>query len=107
MILWHTQHMARSTFHDPNQPMEVMMEEALQDKTNVRIYTDQYIIEGDIGMFSGIRMTDYINSAHEFVAVTSACVLNLEEKVLFRAGFLNVHKNRIVIIVPEAEVRPA
>jgi hypothetical protein len=83
------------------------MEEIPQDKTKVRIYTDQFIIEGEIGMFSGIRMTDYTNSAHEFIAVTNACVLNLEEKVLFRAGFLNVHKNKIVIIVPEAEMKPA
>jgi hypothetical protein len=83
------------------------MEEAPREKTNVRIYTDQYIIEGDIGMFSGIRMTDYIISAHEFIAVTNACVLSHDERVLFRAGFLNVHKNRIVIIVPEAEIKPA
>lgn len=82
------------------------MQEVPQEKTNVRIYTDQYIIEGDIGLFSGIRMTDYFISAHEFIAVTNACVLNHEEKVLFRAGFLNVHKNRIVFIVPEAEVKP-
>lgn len=83
------------------------MEETSQDKTTVRIYTDRFIVVGDIGMFSGTRMTDYIINAHEFIAVTHARVLSLEEKVLFRADFLNVQKSKIVIIVPESEIKPA
>lgn len=83
------------------------MEEMPQDKTKVRIYTDQFIIVGEIGKFSGTRMTDYIINAHEFIAVTDAKVLTPEENVLFRADFLNIQKGKIVIIVPEAEIKPA
>ena len=83
------------------------MEEVPQNSTRVHIYTDQFIIDGEIGMFSGTRMTDYIISAHEFIAVTNARVLTPDEKVLFHADFLNIQKNKIVIIVPEAELKPA
>lgn len=83
------------------------MEEVPQDKTNVRIFTDRFIIDGKIGLFSGTRMTDYINNAHEFIAVTNARVLTLEEKPLFQTKFLNLQKNKIVIIVPEDGIRPA
>jgi hypothetical protein len=87
--------------------MEEIMEEHPQDKTKVRIYTNHFIVEGEIFMFSGIRMTDYIISAHEFIAITNACVLTIEERVMFRTDFLSIQKDKIVIIVPEAEVKPA
>lgn len=83
------------------------MEEIPQNRTRVHIYTDQFIIDGEIGMFSDTRMTDYIISAHEFIAVTNARVLTPDEKVLFHTDFLNIQKNKIVIIVPEAEIKPA
>ena len=83
------------------------MEEVPKDKTRVRIYTDQFIIEGEIGMFSNIRMTDYMINANEFIAVINACVLSIDERVLFRSDFLNIQKNKVVIIVPEALEKPA
>ena len=83
------------------------MEEVPQNSTRVHIYTDQFIIDGEIGMFSDTRMTDYIISAHEFIAVTNARVFSPDKKILCHADFLNIQKNKIVIIVPETEIKPA
>ena len=83
------------------------MREEPQDRTKVRIYTDQFIISGEIAMYSDSRLTDYIISAHDFIAVTNAQVRNLAEKSLFGADFLNIQKDKIEIIVPEVMVRPA
>ena len=44
--------------------------------------------------------------AHTFIAVTNAVVQTLEEKVLFSSDFLNVQKNKIIVIAPEAMVKP-
>ncbi|BBO90160.1 hypothetical protein [Desulfosarcina ovata] len=82
------------------------MQEEPQDRTKVRIYTDQFIIVGEIAMFSDTRLTDYIISAHDFIAITHAQVCNLENKVLFNADFLNLQKDKVVIIVPETMMKP-
>jgi hypothetical protein len=81
------------------------MEDQGQDKTKIRLYTDQFVIIGEIAMFTDTRLTDYIVGAHAFIAVTNAVVQNLEGKVLFSADFLNVQKSEIVVIVPEAMVK--
>jgi hypothetical protein len=86
------------------QQTEVLMED--QGKTRIRLYTDQFMIVGEIAMFPDTRLTDYIVGAHDFIAVTDAVVQTREEKVLFSADFLNVQKNKIVFIVPEAMVKP-
>ena len=82
------------------------MEETPQEKTRVRIFTDRYIIVGDIALFSGTRMTDYMVNAHDFIAVTNAQVLSFDEKALFNADFLDIQKNKIVIVAPDAAVKP-
>jgi hypothetical protein len=82
------------------------MEEQGQGMTKIRLYTDQFLISGEIAMFSDTRLTDYIVGAHSFIALTNAVVQTLEEKVLFRTDFLNVQKNKIVVILPESMVKP-
>lgn len=87
---------------------ETMMEEERQDRTKIRIYTDQFMITGDIAMFADTRLTDYIIGAREFIAVTNAESRSLDgAEVHFKAEFLNVQKARIVMIVPEKLVKPA
>jgi Family of unknown function (DUF6812) len=78
-----------------------------QGKTKIRIYTDRFMVVGEIAMFSDTRLTDYIVGAHTFIAVTQAVVQTLDEKVLFSTDFLNVQKDKIVLIAPEAMVKPA
>jgi hypothetical protein len=82
------------------------MEDQGQGRTRIRIYTDQFVIVGDIAMFPDTRLTDYIVGAHSFIAVTNAVVQTLEEKVLFSSEFLNMQKSEIVLIVPESMVKP-
>lgn len=82
------------------------MEDQGQNRTKIRLYTDQFMVIGEIAMFPDSRLTDYIVGAHTFIAVTNAVVKSLEEKVLFSADFLNVQTNKIVVIVPEAMVKP-
>ena len=82
------------------------MEDERQDRTKIRIYTDQFMIVGDIAMFADTRLTDYITGAREFIAVTNAEVRDLEaSKIHFKAEFLNVQKDRIVVILPEEMVK--
>lgn len=82
------------------------MEDQGQGRTKIRLYTDQFMIVGEIAMFPDTRLTDYIVSAQTFIAVTNAVIQTLEEKVLFSTDFLNVQKDKIVVIVPEAMVKP-
>jgi hypothetical protein len=82
------------------------MEDQGQGRTRIRLYTDQFMIVGEIAMFPDTRLTDYMVGAHDFIAVTDAVVQTREDKVLFSADFLNVQKNKIVLIVPEAMVKP-
>lgn len=83
------------------------MQETPGDKTTVRILTDQFVITGEISMFSDTRLTDYIISAHDFIAVTNAKVRTIEGQALFDSDFLDIRKEKIVIIVPEAMITSA
>ena len=77
------------------------MEENLQDRTKVRIYTEQYMILGDIAMFADSRLTDFMVGANEFIALTNVAVSNLDGKTLFKSSFMNVQTEKIIIILPE------
>jgi len=83
------------------------MEENLQDRTKVRIYTEQYIIVGDIAMFADSRLTDFMVGANNFIALTDVAVNTLDGKPLFTSAFLNVQTEKIIIILPENMVAPA
>lgn len=78
-----------------------------QDRTAVHIYTDQFMITGEIAMYADNRLTDYMASAHDFIAVTSAVVHDTDRHELFKAEFLNVQKSKIVVIVPASMVESA
>jgi hypothetical protein len=82
------------------------MTEDQQDRTQVRIYTDQFMIVGDIAMFVDSRLTDFMTSAHDFIAVTDVTVKTLDGKPLFKTAFLNVQKEKVTIILPERMVTP-
>ncbi|BBO74670.1 hypothetical protein DSCW_20870 [Desulfosarcina widdelii] len=80
------------------------MTEENQDRTKVRIYTDQFMIIGDIAMFADSRLTDFMVSAHDFIALTDVTVNTLDGKTLFKTAFLNVQKEKINITLPESMV---
>lgn len=71
------------------------------ERPSVIILTQNYRIRGRIDLPPDERVTDYVTSAKNFIAVTDADVRDLEGRVLFHAGFLNLHRDHIVIIAPE------
>ena len=77
------------------------MEENFQDRTKVRIYTEQFMIVGDIAMFADSRLTDFMVGANEFIALTDVAVSTLDGKTLFKSSFVNVQKEKIIIILPD------
>lgn len=76
------------------------MLEDFQDRTTVHIYTAQFVIVGDIAMFADTRLTDYMISAHDFIAVTDARVRDIEGRPLFKSRFLNIQKDKVIMITP-------
>ena len=66
----------------------------------VKIWTDSFIITGEIDTLRDERLTDYIRENKDFIAVTQVKVSDKSEKDLFRTHFLNVSTRHIEIILP-------
>ena len=71
------------------------------DKMRVTILTDSFRIKGEIDLVPGARVTDYIMDAKAFFAVTGAEVWDLEGRKVYAAPFLDVSRQRVVVIAPE------
>ena len=73
-----------------------------QSKTKITILTGSYRIKGYIDLIPGARVTDYMSSAKEFIAVTDAEVweLQLGGRQIIAAPFLNVGREHIQVIAP-------
>lgn len=70
-------------------------------KTRVLILTDLYRIKCSLNIMPGVRLTDYIRSESNFIAVTSAEVYSIEgNKLILAADFMDLNKNSIQIITP-------
>ncbi|MBQ3714727.1 MAG: hypothetical protein II892_03965 [Fibrobacter sp.] len=66
----------------------------------VKIWTDSFIITGEIDTLRDERLTDYIRENKDFIAVTQVKVSDRTEHDLFRTHFLNVSTSHIEIILP-------
>ena len=66
----------------------------------VKIWTNNFIITGEIDTLRDERLTDYIRENKEFIAVTQAKVTDKSENDLFHTHFLNVSTRHIEIILP-------
>lgn len=66
----------------------------------VRIWTQSFIIQGEIDTLKDERLTDYVREKKEFIAVTQGKVMSKEGKEMFRTAFLNVATSKIEIIMP-------
>ena len=66
----------------------------------VKMWTDNFVITGEIDTLRDERLTDYIRENKDFIAVTQVRVCDRNEKDLFRTHFLNVSTNHIEIILP-------
>lgn len=69
-------------------------------KRPVIILTGTYRIRGEIALAPDERVTDYVTSAKNFIAVTNAEVRAEDGRIIFNAEFLNVHRDHIEVIAP-------
>ena len=72
-------------------------------RTKVTILTGSYRIKGFIDLIPGARVTDYVNDAKGFIAVTDAEVWELAVggRQMIAAKFLNVSRDHIQVITPQ------
>ncbi len=70
-------------------------------KQKVIIFTRQFEIQGNLHIYEGVRLTDYINETRPFIAVTDAEVKRKNGETILKTSFLNVHIDHVEIIVPE------
>jgi hypothetical protein len=73
-----------------------------ESKTKITILTSTYRIKGHIDLLPGARVTDYMNDARGFIAVTDAEVWEIVGRLVFSAPFVNVNRDHIEVIAPGA-----
>jgi hypothetical protein len=70
-------------------------------KKKVVIFTRQFEIKGNLHIYEGVRLTDYINESKSFIAVTDVEVKRQTGEVVMESSFLDVSVDDIEIIIPE------
>ena len=85
-----------------NNEEAIMNEDA--GKQKVIIFTHQFEIRGSLGIYQGVRLTDYMNESNSFISVTDVEVTRQNGDFKMKAGFLNVRKDDIEMILPEDSV---
>ena len=70
-------------------------------KMRVVILTSSYQIHGDITLEKGTRLTDHVDKSPAFLALTDAEVTSREGNSVLAAGFLDVNRQSIEIVVPD------
>jgi hypothetical protein len=70
-------------------------------RTRVTILTSSYRVKGAIELLPGARVTDFMNEAKGFIAVTDAEVWESNERRVLTTPFLNVSKEHVVIVTPD------
>ena len=71
-----------------------------ENRTKVTLLTSTYRINGYIELVPGARVTDYINDARTFIAITDAEVRGPEGRMVLQVPFLNLSRDQIVIVTP-------
>ena len=74
----------------------------MEEKTKVTILTSSYRVRGFIELLPGARITDFMGSARDFIAVVNAEVWELQPggRQVAAAPFINVSREHIEIIYP-------
>jgi hypothetical protein len=76
------------------------MADDMENRTKVTLLTSTYRINGYIELVPGARVTDYINDAKIFIAITDAEVRGSEGRMVLQVPFLNLSRDQIVIVTP-------
>lgn len=72
------------------------------NRARVIMVAGSYRIKGEIELVPGARLTDYMVESKPFIAVTNAEVWDLEGRRIMIVPFLNVARDHVVIIAPDA-----
>ncbi|MDA1043719.1 MAG: hypothetical protein O3C57_00695 [Verrucomicrobia bacterium] len=75
-----------------------------ETQTRALVYTNNFTIRGDVSLFAGARLTDYMNISGEFIAITNANVATPAGQAILRASFLNLRREQIVFIVEDSAI---
>lgn len=78
-----------------------------EQKQKFRIFTRQFDLVGNLHIYSGVRLTDYMNESKEFIAVTDVEIRRPGNETFMNAKFLSVRKDEIEIILPEEAIDSA
>ena len=73
--------------------------------TEVVIMTESYRNDGRVSSNPESRLTDFIRSAPEFIAVTEVTVSTKSGEKSFACGFLDVVTRYIELIVPKSSIK--
>ena len=73
-----------------------------ETRTRVAILTASYQVKGYVDLLAGARITDLMNGAKDFVAVTDAEVYEVGSNArhVFSVPFLNICRAHVQIIAP-------
>lgn len=72
------------------------------NRARVIMVAGSYRIKGEIELVPGARLTDYMVESKPFIAVTNAEVWDLEGRRIMVVPFINVARDHVVIIAPDA-----
>ena len=70
--------------------------------TTWKLNAYHYRIKGYIDLLPGARVTDFMNDARGFIALTEAEVWEVAGRQVFAAPFLNLNRDHVQIITPDA-----
>ncbi|MGW8183074.1 MAG: DUF6812 domain-containing protein [Burkholderiales bacterium] len=73
-----------------------------QNRARVVMLAGSFRIKGEIELMPGARVTDYMVESKSFIAVTDAEVWDLEGRRIMVVPFLNVSRDHVVVVAPEA-----
>jgi hypothetical protein len=69
----------------------------------VTIQTETNRIHGYVYVRKGERLSDELNSSRSFIPISDATIYNAQGDTLYTCGFLTVHRDHIVWLMPEGE----
>lgn len=75
-----------------------------EDTTKVVLLTGNYRVTGSIELLPGARVTDFLDEAKDFIALTEVEVWDLNGRLLLSSGFMNINRDKIELIMPVAMV---
>jgi hypothetical protein len=79
-----------------------------KDVVQCQIQTVTHRIRGFVHVHKGERLSDEINQANLFLAVTNAEIFTLEGKIVYTSNFLAINLEHIIWLMPieETQDRP-